>query len=532
MPRRRTVLLAAACALAFAGVANASVSTDAKRARKGIDEAARAHWLKSADAARYRADTTNAVAEWRRLPPARATALAAVLSEVAAQSGSYIAPRALALFSMLEENEHYLGSHAAPTTRIDVTDADGIVYRWFWRRGFQFHPLANFGALNAAATAEDPDATARLAAALVARAIPRGPALRWEYYFRFGGAVPWTSGMAQAVAAQALSRAAALVSDPSLLTAAGRAYSAVPGALVQRLSAGPWIRLYSFNREIVFNAQLQTIVSLRDYAQATGDSAAQALADAMDVAAQVMLPRFDTGYWSLYELGGHEASLEYEEFVTQLLIKLAQQTQNPVWQDAATRFYAYLRVPPQVVPAMLPAPIAVYPKPRDNFLDTAAVSFSLSKRSSVTLTAGGVSVTATLDRGDRTLTWSPGTLAPGTYPAQLTAVDLAGNRTSVTLPQPIVVGWDTTPPQQLQGTLQDGVVSWSAVDPGTPWLRLRVVLRDVTTGAPTIVELGRQQLQGSLPVTLPAGSWHVTLGAQNSAGLWSAVALGDIDVPG
>ena len=100
MPRRRTVLLAAACALAFAGVANASVSTDAKRVRKGLDEAARAHWLKPADAARYRADTTNAVAEWRRLPRARAAALAAVLSEIAAQSGSYIAPRALALFSI------------------------------------------------------------------------------------------------------------------------------------------------------------------------------------------------------------------------------------------------------------------------------------------------------------------------------------------------------------------------------------------------------------------------------------------------
>jgi hypothetical protein len=433
---------------------------------------------------------------------------------------------------MLEENEHYLGSHPAPTTRVDVTDADGVVYRWFWRRGFQFHPLANFGALNAAVTADDPDVTARLASALLARGVPRGQALRYEYYFHFGGAVPWTSGMAQAVAAQALSRAAALLSDPSLATAASRAYAAIPGALVQRLDVGPWIRLYSFDREIVFNAQLQSIVSLRDYAQASGNAAAQSLADAMDVAAQVMLPRFDTGYWSLYELGGHEASLEYETFVTQLLIKLAQQTQDPVWQDAATRFYAYLRVPPQLVPAALTAPISVYPKPRDNFLDTAAVAFSLSKRSTVTLTAGGVSVTATLDRGDRTLIWLPGTLAPGTYPAQLTAVDLAGNRTSVTLPQPVVVAWDTTPPQQLQGTLQDGVVSWSAVDPGTPWLRVRVVLRDVTTNAPTIVELGRQALQGSLPVTLPAGSWHVTLGAQNSAGLWAAFPLGDITVPG
>jgi hypothetical protein len=458
--------------------------------------------------------------------------LASVLAEVAAQSGSYTSPRALALFSMLEENEHYLGSHALPSSAVDVTGDDGIVYRWFYGLGLQFHPLANFGALNAAIAANDADTTSRLADALVARAVPHGPALRWEYYFRYGGPAPWTSGMAQSVAAQAFARASALLQDPSLLSVASRAYAAVPVALVQQLAAGPWIRLYSFDREIVLNAQLQAILSLRDYAQATGDAAAQSLADAMDAAAQAMLPRFDTGYWSLYELGGTEAPLAYEQFVTQLLIKLAQATQEPVWEAAAQRFYAYLHQPPQIVPATLGAPITVYPKPRDNFLDTATVAFSLSKRSRVTLSAGGVSTTATLNGGDVALTWNPGKLAPGTYPATITAVDLAGNRTTVQLAQPFVVAWDTTPPQQLQGTLQDGTLTWSAVDPGTPWLRLRIVLRDVTTNAPTIVELGRQQLQGSLPVTLPAGDWHATLGAQNSAGLWAALPLGDLVISG
>ena len=232
MSRRRIVLSVAACALVFAAVADASVSTDARRTGKGIDAASRAHWLKPADAARYRGATAAAVAEWPRLPPGRAAVLASVLGEVAAQAGSYTAPRALALFSMLEENEHFLGSHALPKTRIDVTDADGIVYRWFWMRGLQFHPLANFGALNAAVASGDPDATSRLAEALLARGVPRGTALRWEYYFHFGGPVPWTSGMAQAVAAQAFSRASALLSDQSLLTAATRAYAAVPVGLV------------------------------------------------------------------------------------------------------------------------------------------------------------------------------------------------------------------------------------------------------------------------------------------------------------
>jgi hypothetical protein len=44
--------------------------------------------------------------------------------------------------------------------------------------------------------------------------------------------------------------------------------------------------------------------------------------------------------------------------------------------------------------------------------------------------------------------------------------------------------------------------------------------------ATQVVELGRQQLQGSLPVTLPAGTWDIRLGAQNSAGLWAVVDFG------
>ena len=71
--------------------------------------------------------------------------------------------------------------------------------------------------------------------------------------------------MAQAVAAQALSRAAALLDDPTLALAAARAYAAVPpldAAALDR-AVGP---LYGFNREVVLNAQLQTVLSLLQYA--------------------------------------------------------------------------------------------------------------------------------------------------------------------------------------------------------------------------------------------------------------------------
>ncbi len=53
--------------------------------------------------------------------------------------------------------------------------------------------------------AKDVAGTEQLAAALIARAVPRSGGVAWEYYFPYGGGrAPWVSGMAQAVAAQAL----------------------------------------------------------------------------------------------------------------------------------------------------------------------------------------------------------------------------------------------------------------------------------------------------------------------------------------
>jgi hypothetical protein len=536
---RLALLTAAACALALPGLARADVRSDAKVVLRSIAQAQASRWLKPADAARYRHDVALARVDVARLPRGRAAVIARVLSEVAAQRGSLTAPRALALFAMLEQNLTYLETHPLPTAPLDVTGGDGVVYRWFPGLGLQFHPLANMGALNAAALANDSEATRTLAAALAARAVPRGPGIRWEYYFAYaGGRPPWTSGMAQAVAAQAFSRASTLLADPSLLVVAGKAFAAVPVALVQQLSGGPWIKLYSYDRQVVLNAQLQAILSLNDYVTATGDPAARALAAAMNAAAQAFFPRFDTGSWSLYSLGGAEATLDYERFVTEILIKLADQTQDPFWQAAATRFYAYVRQPPQVEPDPATAPTVIYPKPADNFLDSATVGFALSKRSKVTLTAAGVSVTASLDRGHQTLVWAPGNgVAPGSYPAQITAVDLAGNRTTLTLPQPLVVAWDVQAPQ-LQAQFDPVVadpktpsLSWTGTDPGTPWLKLRVVLRSDAGGAPTVIELGRQPLTGSASVPLPPGTWQVRLGAQNSAGLWTTVELGTLVVP-
>jgi hypothetical protein len=67
-----------------------------------------------------------------------------------------------------------------------VTADDGVVYRSFSGKGLEFHPLAEFAALNGLAAAQDAGRTRARADALLARAIPSRPV--WEYSFLRRGA--------------------------------------------------------------------------------------------------------------------------------------------------------------------------------------------------------------------------------------------------------------------------------------------------------------------------------------------------------
>jgi hypothetical protein len=525
--RRFGVVLAAALAVALlvAATASATAARDAKLARKGVTLGVKRHWLAPDEAYRYRSDVTRALRDISRLPKLRGRVIAVQLQQVTALWDSYTKPRALALFAQLEANLDYLETHIIPPGRIDVADDEGVVYRWFPGKGLEFHPLAAFGALNAAALAQDPERTATLANALAARGIPRGTgALIWEYSFNFGfGRPPWVSGMTQAVAAQAFSRAAAVLEDPNLSVAATRAYAAVP-LLTMQLSTGPWVKLYSFSREVVLNAQLQAVLSLLQYAADSGDPDVAALAQRLNASAQAMLPRFDTGDWSLYELGGAYATKGYELFVTQLLAKLAARTQDPFWLDASQRFHAYYYDPPDVTPG--PPPPTIYPQPLDGFLDVAQFPITLSQNASVTLAVAGKVSTFRLTRGDHTLTWTPPDgLAPGTYPVQIAATNRAGRKRTVTLP-PLVVAWDTAPPA-VTAQLQPGTLAWQGNDPGTPSLALRIDLVDPNgVNPPQSVDLGQRPVTGSAAVSIPPGSWQATLSATNSAGLTTPIDLG------
>src|SRR4029079_14685675 len=107
---------------------------------------------------------------------------AVAVGQLASFSGRLPQPRALALLGELKLNDDYFAKHYAPSPRTDVTDEDGIVYRYFAGRCLEFHPLANFGALNARVAANDAEGAQRLAAALIARGVyQKGGGVAWEY---------------------------------------------------------------------------------------------------------------------------------------------------------------------------------------------------------------------------------------------------------------------------------------------------------------------------------------------------------------
>ena len=258
-------------------------------------------------------------------------------------------------------------------------EGDPVVFQWYPGQGLQIQPLANFGKANALwrACAEAPPrprrrrrrrphahrpadrrgrADRRTPAAQPPRARPppcrprscarcstawsrspreRGGFTAWEYFFAFGGGTPpWISGLAQGTAIQALTRGSQLLADPRYVAVARRALGAferTPPLGVRAPSTsgtGRHYLIYSFASGLrVLNGFLQSLVGLHDFADATGDRRARRLFRDGDRAARREIPRYDTGAWSLYSLGGNESDLGYHRLVRDFLDSLCERTE-------------------------------------------------------------------------------------------------------------------------------------------------------------------------------------------------------------
>jgi hypothetical protein len=370
----------------------------------------------------------------------------------------------------------------------EVRAADGAVYR-SGLTGRYFHPLGSFGKLNRAVTAGERRRARRMADALIARGRRSGRfGLVWRYDVP-GGKSGWTSGLAQAVAAQALARA-------GRKDAARRAFLAIPNGLLAHTSHGPWIRLYSYSAVLVLNAQLQAAISIGHYARLTGDARARRLARELRRSARALLPRFDTGSWSRYSLGGRAATLEYHTYVTQLLWKLSARQAGGRWRAYANRFSAYRRIPPVLRrgdPAgeVLPAP--------DGYRDYASITFWLSKPATVTFQIAGTRTSQWFERGWRTFQWWALDVDAGRYPVWATATDRAGNSSLLGLPW-VAVGEDDEPPA-VRLALAGGRLEWRASDAKSPWFEVSVERR--IDGRLVRRELGRFERHGEAELRNP-----------------------------
>ena len=254
----------------------------------------------------------------------------------------------------------------APGGRVRLP-GDSIVYSYRPPYGMQVHPLGTIGKLNALATTCTDAGRRRgwrcrraalLAAAdrLVEVSVPAGPTLRFEYLFGFGGGRPgWVSAMTQATGAQALARTAAISGERRYAASARAAYRAltrpVPrGAAVMgddgRIAH---FAMYSFRPQMrVLNGEEQSLIGVADFARITGDRVAAGIARRGARELATRLPAFDTGAWTLYDLGGAEADLNYHRLAARFAKGVCTRALARGFCPAAARFARYTVEPPKL----------------------------------------------------------------------------------------------------------------------------------------------------------------------------------------
>jgi hypothetical protein len=425
--------------LPAAGGASARAAEPRKTIARELD---RLHARGAIDQATYDADRAihaDVKRTIRRLTGARRAELAGVLASVEgiAARGSLRASRLYPLFLTLQRNREWWSSEPLLTAGQRVTfDDSELVWQYVPGQGLQFHPLANFGLLNAYAKSRYRKVpNAQLLDELLAMAVPRGGGLAWEYYFTFdGGRPPWVSSLAQGTGLQAIARSAKKLGRmPELLPRIQdglKLFEQSPptGVRVETGQGAHYVQ-YSFWPSLrIINGFVQSLVGLYDVAQITGDARAARLFADGDRAARAEVPRFDTGAWSFYSRDAitRESDLHYHTLLRDFLTSLCDRTAEPVYCTAESHFTDYLTQPPGIGLRTT----------RVRGATTTTLRFSLSKisRATVRVTAPSgrtvLSVAAgVVGRGTRSVAWKVPRRA-GEYTVRVDATDLAGNAAS------------------------------------------------------------------------------------------------------
>jgi hypothetical protein len=340
-----------------------------------------------------------------------------------------------AAFLQLERNRQYWMRLPYPATGAQVSfRGSQILFQYFPGEGLQIHPLSTFkkaNALHGFCERREPEcdeaALRRILDEMTALAVKRGRRfIAWEYLFYFGGGYPpWMSGMAQATGIQALARASRLLGEQSYVETAKRAMGAFEtlpptGVRTTGPAGGVHYLQYSFAPRLwIFNAFLQSLIGLHDFAEITGDERARRLYDQAEPEARKEVPLSDVGDWSRYSYAGNESTAEYHELLREFLQSMCTRRLGAEYCDYARRYRGY-----QVDP-----PVLTYRGPETGTTDTpVALSFNVSKLSAIEVTVarpdGRVvfSRVATFRRGNGSFSWTP--RGPSLFTVTLAAKEL------------------------------------------------------------------------------------------------------------
>ncbi len=367
--RRLALILLTAALFAIGAVPASAAAPDPVLAALQRAEAAGA--LPAPQGALYRQVLARARSVRAGLRGVRRRELAAVLTITGqiAKRGDLVPARMPAVFLTLERNAEWWAVNGPPApgspgengargrrcrplsavraARVEFPGSE-LVFQYYRGMGLQLQMNGTWGKANALFASSDPVLLAR-GAALLNELLPLGVArsgvIAWEYLFPiYGGRPPWISGLSQATAVQALTRAAAKLGRPDLLGVAGGSASAFafppPAGVRSRVGRGAvWFVLYSFApRQRVLNAHLDALAALFDLAQASGNVVAKISYDRGLLAAQRRIRAYDTGKWSKYANPGALADLNYHVLNTTLAGEVCKRSGDPRICGAAGSF--------------------------------------------------------------------------------------------------------------------------------------------------------------------------------------------------
>jgi D-glucuronyl C5-epimerase-like protein len=444
--RRRphgAVLALLATAVALSAMAPAAEATRRVTVTAALQGLERSGSITEAAYSQYEGAYVAAKTSLRRLSGTRRRELRAVLANVEAMAakGQLIPSRLPVVFTTVEGNRQWWTTQALPggSQRVSFTGSR-LVWEYYPGQGIEIQWLGTFGEANGYYNSHQTTALREVLDEAIGLATRRAGGIAWEYMFQFdGGLPPWTSGLSQGTALQALSRAYSRTHEAELLDAAKEALGIfkthpTTGVRVGTPVGAHYLEYTYSPSERILNGFIQSLVGLYEYAKLTGDPLGEQLFEAGDAEGRAEVPRYDTGAWSLYDQSS-ESNLNYHELLAEFLEHLCERTSKgepltptagPIAGDeiycaTATRFREDEKTPPAI--GLLTR--AVHAKER------AGVQVTLSKISNVSMKIklGEKTVwtnNATVEAGKPRLLWVTPSKT-GLYSVELRATDLAGN---------------------------------------------------------------------------------------------------------